>query len=725
MSLAGRKSQRACNACRKRKVKCHTVSRHSRCSTCIAANLPCIFSDNGEAPSKSYVENLERRVQATEAQLRKLAPDVDLETLIAVDLSQPSMEPSSFYQISPAQEYSPSPAEDALDDEHILVIEAPPRTFIIEQRVVPMTTGGMFFGHSSSHDLVRTAIAAKHNLSKQAPSDFDHTRHCRRPEFWVRRPWEFPKADRPHPIYDFPPPDLLASLVSSYFDKFNIIVPLLHRPTFDRLVADKMHLRNEDNFGSVLLLVIAVGSRWSDDPRVLLDGYDSKLTAGWKFFHQYANARHDSVFTWFEPATLYDLQIASLAVLFLYGRSATTLTSWTISGMALRRAIDAGAHRKRPGETRPSAERELWKRAWWSLMCHDRIASSQMGRPCAVQDEDVDVELPIECDDDCWENPDPKLAFKPEGKSTNVTCMIQFIKLTNLMMLALRELYPVNQSKAAFGLSLRLGDNSVAALDSASNKWLDELPDDLRWDPNREDPVLFAQSVSVNSGFCQLQILIHRPTLSASRISFSSLAICSNAARRCASILDAHRRRSAYPTPFALGHAFTAGVVLLLQAWTGKQAGLSVPPQRQMADVQKCLDYLTLCETRWSLAGRFRDILVDLGQGKLPEGPVHRKRSLREDDESIDSSSVQFSGPRPIAGTQRVNSARQRADNDMPFAFPMFGTDFVLPQDDVDEFFAQLQAMSENTYLYDAPAAPNTHSDIPETEIDWGKIFAP
>lgn len=89
----------------------------------------------------------------------------------------------------------------------------------------------------------------------------------------------------PLPSSSFPDDDLLDSLVNLYFAHINAYLPLFHRPTFERDIAEKLHLK-DDGFAANLLLVCATGSRWSDDPRVRLDGIDSSHTNGWKWFNQ-------------------------------------------------------------------------------------------------------------------------------------------------------------------------------------------------------------------------------------------------------------------------------------------------------------------------------------------------------------------------------------------------------------------------------------------------------
>lgn len=66
----------------------------------------------------------------------------------------------------------------------------------------------------------------------------------------------------------FPPEDLLYSLVDLYFKRYNVLLPLLHRPTFEAQLAEKLHWR-DPSFAAVVLLVCANGSRFSDDTRVM------------------------------------------------------------------------------------------------------------------------------------------------------------------------------------------------------------------------------------------------------------------------------------------------------------------------------------------------------------------------------------------------------------------------------------------------------------------------
>ena len=192
-----------------------------------------------------------------------------------------------------------------------------------------------FFGKSSGVVLIQTAMDMKKEFNNPAGADpLDQTGGSvqqqaakelpsRRPEFWhfepasissltttikrlslTARQWVIPKLEDPEPHYQFPDPDLLTSLVNLYFANMNSFLPLLHRPTFEKSLADNLHLR-DDGFGAVVLLVAAVGARFSDDLRVALPGTDAMHSAGWGWFNQVQMVRRSL----FSPPGLYDLQI--------------------------------------------------------------------------------------------------------------------------------------------------------------------------------------------------------------------------------------------------------------------------------------------------------------------------------------------------------------------------------------------------------------------------------
>ncbi|KAJ7589505.1 fungal-specific transcription factor domain-containing protein [Mycena floridula] len=569
------RAPRACQTCHKRKIKCD-AGLQPRCSNCIQANLECIFATKVR-PTKAYIDALERRSEALEALLRQSLPDADLEALLAQDIDSLSFNND----------------EDVDDDAHFIH--------------VPRQGSLAFFGKSSEHSLVNSVM----EMTDALPDDQRKVMGAkRRQEFWGLRTWETARIER-RPTYDFPPHDLMASLVDLYFDNINLFLPLLHRPTFDKLLAKGEHFDTSKSFGSVVMLVTAIGSQFSTDPRVLLEEYPESLSAGWKWFRQVRPTLYSFVDTY--TTTLYDLQAAALAILFAMG-SVSHVSTWFELGIALRAAQDIGAHRKKPRHKQPDpVTNELLKRAWWVLVCLDRHLSSGKGRPCLIHREDFDVDLPIDCDDEYWEHPDPMQRFRqPPGKPSLVSSFICYIRMNDLLAATLRTLYCIAKTRNMWNVMSPLWEEThLSLLDSALNELVDSIPEHIRWNPHNENLRFFAQSVFINCAIHHLQVLVHRPFLPTKKkrtaLSSASLAICTNAARSCSRIFDIYYKRTGQSVCFTQFQAFAAGIVLLLQTWSEQSTFLNVAQRNErISDVQKCLDLLERLETRWESAGRFR-----------------------------------------------------------------------------------------------------------------------
>ncbi|KZV94714.1 hypothetical protein EXIGLDRAFT_748493 [Exidia glandulosa HHB12029] len=720
-----RKVQRACDVCRRKKIRCMpptaaerrnvalTNARtgdggqmpNNRCSNCIAYSFDCTYVEAAKkrGPPKGYVESLENRLDKMEKLLQRLCPDADFTQELGGQIDReawmlsdrqkdgPSKRSASKSATAPirpntalcqqhkSQYQSPSTnVEDSLvpsDDERMLVrlgdkpLQRPP---VVDKR---------FHGKSSGVMLVQAAVDFKREYSG-IDIFKDSLPASRRAEFWTPSPWEFRherKVEEQHHDFNLPPPDLLEKLVDVYFAKINIYLPLLHRGLFQQQLREGLHTE-DDHFTAIVLLVCACSARFINDERVLLEP-DQLHSAGWKYFEQVEPFRRFKI----SAPRLFDLQIQVLSVMFLAGTSSPH-ASWTIVGIGIRMAQDVGAHRNKVYKDKPNLDDELWKRAFWILVSLDRTTSASFGRPCAIQDEDFDLDLPLEVDDDCWDLTPPDHPLKhpqPPGRPSVVAFFVCHMKLSQILAFALRTIYSINKSKILLGfVGPQWEQHIVAELDSALNKWIDSVPDHLRWDPGREDVRWFDQSALLYCAYYHLQILIHRPFIPSpkkpSPLSFPSLAICTNAARSCSHVLDTQMRRSNVVMPWQCVSAFTSGIVLLLNIWGVKKSATSPDAASQMQDVHKCMNVLSQVEKRWHAAGRLWDILCELASVRdfplpgpgcadaLPSGKREREKENPSDTPSSTASSVpsppstgQAPVPRPIAKGRSIIAQRQ------------------------------------------------------------------
>jgi heme/copper-type cytochrome/quinol oxidase subunit 3 len=137
----------------------------------------------------------------------------------------------------------------------------------------------------------------------------------------------------------FPDPDLLPVLVDLYFLHRNLYFPVLHRPTFERSIADGLHTR-DPSFGVVVLLVCAIGSRFSNDVRVQPRGAEP-LRCGWEFFDQLPF----NLDYLFETPTIYQLQYYWVRTVLLLVSQLTYNTcthSWRHRSSSTRHPPHAG-----------------------------------------------------------------------------------------------------------------------------------------------------------------------------------------------------------------------------------------------------------------------------------------------------------------------------------------------------------------------------------------------
>ncbi|KAJ7069949.1 fungal-specific transcription factor domain-containing protein [Mycena amicta] len=346
--------------------------------------------------------------------------------------------------------------------------------------------------------------------------------------------------------YVFPESDLVASLLALYFEEFHPTFPILHRPSFERSVAEGLH-RQDPQFGATLLAVLATGARYSNDPRVFIDGHTQ--SSGWNFIKQVPFAPR-----WFEP-NIYEVQFYFIMTLYFVGTS-RPLVSWTYLGTGMRFLIQRGEHDRKRGQN-TTQELELWNRAFWSFICLDRLVCGSIGRPVGLNPEDIDTDLPL--DDESWDHD----FLQPPTKHAYLICYVELCEVRRLEILAsaMRRLYGSKKSKTMQGRdSPEWEQRVVSELESRMNKCFDSFPPHLRWDPDRVSTgASFDQSLVLHATYHWTRMIIYRPYIhKTSILAAPSLFICTSAARAviCAAHSWVKSGRSLLPQPVVVCFCF-------------------------------------------------------------------------------------------------------------------------------------------------------------------------
>ncbi|KAF8506241.1 fungal-specific transcription factor domain-containing protein, partial [Hysterangium stoloniferum] len=415
----------------------------------------------------------------------------------------------------------------------------------------------------------------------------------------------------------FPAIPLMFSLFEHYFRAVNIFLPIIHRPSFEADVRDDRHIL-DPAFGAVVLLVCAIGSRWSDDQEVLSKAYELTArnsadgtdwtSAGWDYYLQtYEVYRKDCL----QPTTLCDLQRMALGSVYMHS-STNASFSWQLSGLGVRMAVEVGAHRRLRTVSSPEARKAMWKRVFWVLVVLDRINSANSGRPCAIWDEDIDVDLPCSVDDE-YLTPEANFT-QPTDQPSRISYFISIIKLTEILAYALKTLYSIRKSKTVYPtMGPTWEQDVIVGLDSSLNRWVDSVPEHLRWDPARQtDEIVFYQSAALYITYHHVQILVHRryimPRLkkwgSTPTFTLPSLTICTNAARSCSRIFRALLERNSLMVPELNFFAYSTAAILLYNIWGSNRSrpvgetGIKTDWEQKMEDVKTCLAFIDLSVER-------------------------------------------------------------------------------------------------------------------------------
>ncbi|KAJ7234186.1 fungal-specific transcription factor domain-containing protein [Mycena haematopus] len=532
----------------------------------------------------------------------------------------------------------------------------------------------------------------------------------RRPLFWHILPWEKETYDQ-QPRYVYPAADLIASLLEIYFINFHPTLPILHRPSFERSVAEGLHLKDSE-FGGTLLSVLAVASRYSNDPRVFV-GRDVTLSSGWMFASQV------KILPKLNPPTIYEVQMYCLLTLYALGTSVPE-ESWFYLGLGIRCFQQRGEHRTRPRGPKSRTEHELWKRAFWSVLVLERTLCFCMGRLASRHTDDHDVEPPLEVDDEYWD----RGFVQPIGKPSEISYFVFEVRLFEILGDVMRKIYGSKKRKILMGWDgPDWEQRTVVEFDSTMNDFLDSIPPHLMWDPeNPPHGVFFDQSAMLQITYNYLRISIHRPYIQKTTVGAPSLSICASAARtiiRTASIWLSKLQR--VPPPILITAVWMSGLILILDVLRAKRTAPGMKNKDQdLGQVAKAMDILKFGETRLQPVGRLWEVLRELWILECPIDNGHADPPSPNGLNDIHPQLNAFdfgSSPRPSDQTPALRPGMS-IEQLLADADPLDGMNSILD----DELMAMLMATSTDVVNIDLWDAYIENRDI-DSATGWSNGF--
>ncbi|KAF5343371.1 hypothetical protein D9758_015622 [Tetrapyrgos nigripes] len=581
----------------------------NRCSSCVTQKTECTYQQEKQKPGPRPGTNrliipqscrllIAEILKGTpsESYLSRCLNDDASATSIVVKLAARIKELESeneFLREKPLHVQKISNPEDSNSQASSELVEKVTKE--LAEFTLPSAKEPVHFGESSTMMLVMTAVEHRKQVDSNLPDWEKLLEGTKRPQYWDVPPWLAPP--RLDPLrYEFPDPYEIKRLVDAYFDCHNLFSPLLHRPSFERSLADKLHIRDEA-FGAVVLAVCAIGSRYrygqinSSDPNVMF------VVSGIKWFHQLPIQR----FAFAPDVSLYHLQMYCLAMIYIQNINSgpEVLGGWMITGIAIRLAQEKGFHRRFVVEKKPTPERELWKRVFWFLLFYDFNMGLTFGRPRAMSIEDFDIDFAIECDDEYWEHLTHPFV-QPPNKPPLISFWNHFMKMYEISILAAQPLYSVRKIANKDALQ-----KVVSEIDSALAKWADSIPTHLMWNIKHEDENFFKQSAILWACYYWIQIEVHRRFIprpgEEPELSFPSMTICANAARSCIHVVETCLQQ----TKDVTGHfmlpvilpLFASAMILVINLWRGKQVDPDFDPRPDLTVIYKCIGLLRMYES--------------------------------------------------------------------------------------------------------------------------------
>ncbi|PGG96982.1 hypothetical protein AJ80_09755 [Polytolypa hystricis UAMH7299] len=387
---------RACEQCRRRKIRCDGEQPCEACQWYKKADL-CQYSD--PRPSRRHVEKLSTTLDEYRSVVEKLFPTTPIETL-----SNCSRQKLLELAYENHNDQQPSPSTSPAMETHVSPLSPEDENLECLQTMPEESSDSR---GSMSPDLI-SAISDDVNalsLTSKRPSTYlgiSSVLAVMRVIMWIdhgaiayfsRTPDEPPQ--RPNRNYSFssdgrpwqanlyrsssmsstqtPVRTNSLQLINAYFAYFHSFIPLIDEPSFrETFIAGK---RSDPRWMALLNMVFALGS---------IAAYTADDTSHELY---YQRARHQISLDSLGSAHLETVQTLALMGGFYLHYASQPNLAHTLMGSALRMATTLGLHREfidtrsSPVKYNQPISIELRRRIWWSLFCLDTWAYMTLGRP--------------------------------------------------------------------------------------------------------------------------------------------------------------------------------------------------------------------------------------------------------------------------------------------------------------------------------------------------------
>lgn len=324
------------------------------------------------------------------------------------------------------------------------------------------------------------------------------------------------------------------------------------------------------------------------------------------------------------------------------------VSAWELVGLAMRKLVQYGFHRRQPLNRLRSWDYEFMKRLFWSTYNCDKLLSLSLGRPFSTFDSFIDIPYPLSIElsktptkeefDRLYEL-QVKQHMEPNFKQ-DISEFTTFVNTSIVRQIESR----IHLLLYSVGSAVPVADTFEGLLNEL-NEWYASLP-------SREE---FVSVMNGREGYEFLDLLYHRARLILllprimSRTDHERNTLldqaCLSAGGVCSSYKELYRASILEFSLVALHTVFLAGITMVYYLKNkGEPEFMDI-----QNDIRACSSLLFVFSERWTEAKTYSDlfdkILTDLNKKKRPidEG-VELLNSLKSNDGNFNSPLVQSSG---------------------------------------------------------------------------------
>lgn len=461
---------RACDECRKKKVKC---DGQQPCIHCTVYSYDCTYDrPSNRKKTIADINLIEQKLKNAESILQLIIPDLDInDTSFNIDVFE------KVYDDFQQKKDNNVNFDGLIDQYKKEAIDASPPVEKSKEESPPSPTSSRLPNADDIHVNKKPKLKYPHQTIDGSIES---------------------KDGREIKII-LPPKNVALELVAKTWSFPCVLFRFYHRPSFvkdlDELYeTDPENYTNKQNkFLPLAYSVMAVGALFSKK-----NGIDDKFLED-EGFRYFVAARKLIDIT--DARDLHAIQTIVMLVLFLQC-SARLSTCYSYIGVALRSALREGLHRKVEQHPFNPIEIETRKRLFWTIYKMDIYINTMLGLPRSISPEDIDQDLPLELDDENITEtgylPQHPGKLSSSGVANNHTHLIQV--LHNIV----KNLYPINTDLKV------ISHEKVSEMELELREWLSNLPRELI--PGFDPPYqYFKANRLLHLSFLHVQIVLYRP----------------------------------------------------------------------------------------------------------------------------------------------------------------------------------------------------------------------